>query len=432
MLYDTLSVNDAGHLCFAGQDTVSLAAQYGTPAYILDEATLRSNCRTYTQAFAAAFPEGSKPYYASKALCLRALYPILAEEGFGADVVSAGEMRTALSAGFPADRLCFHGNGKTPADIRMGVEQGVGLFVVDNETELSQLSRIAGALGKTQKVLLRLTPGIDPHTFAAVNTGKIDCQFGMAIETGQARAFVESALRTSHIQVQGYHCHIGSQIFEQTPFVDAARILMDFSAQIRDSVGYVPSVLNIGGGFGVPYVESDPRVDIAACIQSISQEIQAMCAKRHLPMPLICMEPGRSIVANACLTLYTVSSLKEILGHRKYAVVDGGMSDNPRYALYGAKYTVIAANKADQPLTDCYTIAGRCCESGAILQENVSLPPLAPGDLLAVLTTGAYNYSMASNYNNITRSPVVLLQNGTSRLIVRRQTWEEMTACEIL
>lgn len=431
MLYKNLSVNEKGHLAFAGQDTVELAAKYGTPAYFLDEATVRENCRKYTDAFRAHFPEGSRPHFASKALCFKGLYTILEGENFGADVVSGGEMMTALAAGFPAEHICFHGTNKTIPEIRLGIEKGVGLFIIDNPTELQRVSAIAGEMGKTQKVLLRLTPGIDPHTFAAVNTGKIDCQFGMAIETGQAKAFVAQALKTENIEIMGYHCHIGSQIFDQVPFVDAARIMMDFAVMIRDEFGYTPAVLNLGGGFGVPYVETDPTVDIPACIALIADELKAICAQRSMPMPAVHMEPGRSIVADACITLYTAGPIKTIDGYRSYVVVDGGMSDNPRYALYGSAYTVVVANKAAAAPEGPITISGRCCESGALIQENVALPHVETGDIIAVLSTGAYNYSMASNYNRICRPPIVILNNGESRLGVRRETWEDMTACDL-
>lgn len=431
MLYSNLTVNEQGHLVFAGQDTTELAAQYGTPAYFLDEQRVRENCRKYTSAFRAHMPQDSMPLYASKALCFRALYPILQEEGFGADVVSGGELMTALSAGFPAGRIYFHGNNKTIPEIRLGVEKEIGAFIVDSPTELRRISEIAGEMGKTQRILLRLTPGIDPHTFAAVNTGKIDCQFGMPIETGQAKIFVEEALHTPNVHVAGYHCHIGSQIFDQSPFVHAAQIMIGFAAQIRAEHGYVPEVLNLGGGFGVRYVESDPHVDIPACIGLISAELARLCAENDMPVPQILMEPGRSIVADACITLYTAGPIKTIDGYRSYAVIDGGMSDNPRYALYQSAYTVLVANKAALSPEGPITIAGRCCESGALIQENVELPKVETGDLIAVLTTGAYNYSMSSNYNRVCRPPVVLLSNGTSRLGVRRETWEDMTACDL-
>lgn len=431
MLYENLSVNELGHLSFAGQDTVELAAKYGTPAYFLDEERVRENCRKYTSAFAKHMPAGSRPLYASKAMCFKALYPILQEEEFGADVVSGGEMMTALAAGFPADRIYFHGNNKSVAEIRMGVEKEIGAFVIDNPTELKSVSEIAGEMGKTQRVLLRLTPGIDPHTFAAVNTGKIDCQFGMAIETGQAKAFVAEALKTPNLDIAGYHCHIGSQIFDQVPFVDAAHIMMDFAADIRDEFGYAPAVLNLGGGFGVPYIDEDPRVDIPACIGLIAEELKNICEQKSMPLPAICMEPGRSIVADACITLYTAGPIKTIDGYRSYVIVDGGMSDNPRYALYGSDYTVVVANKALAAPEGPITVSGRCCESGALIQENVNLPRVETGDLIAVLTTGAYNYSMSSNYNRICRPPVVILNHGESRLAVRRETWEDMTACDL-
>lgn len=430
MLYENLSVNENGHLLFAGQDTCELAKQYGTPAFFLDEERVRENCRLYTKAFQAHMPKGSMPLYASKALCFRALYPILQEEGFGADVVSGGELLTALSAGFPAERIYFHGNNKTANEIRLGLEKGIGAFIVDNATELRRISAMAGEMHLTQRILLRLTPGIDPHTFAAVNTGKIDCQFGVPIQTGQAKVFVAEALRLPNLDVAGYHCHIGSQIFDHAPFVSAARMMLDFAADIRNAYGYAPAVLNLGGGFGVRYVESDPQVDIPACIGMIAEEIKTLCTKYDLPLPAILVEPGRSIVANACITLYTAGPIKNIEGHRSYVIVDGGMSDNPRYALYGSAYTVLVANKILCAPEGPITIAGRCCESGALIQEHVNLPHVETGDLIAVLTTGAYNYSMSSNYNRICRPPIVILNKGTSRLGVRRETWEDMTACD--
>lgn len=428
MLKNNLSIGENGHLYFAGQDTVFLAEKYGTPLYLLDEDRVRFNCRRYVEALRAHMGEGSMPLYASKALCCKAMYPILKKEGMGTDAVSAGEIYTALSAGFPAERIYFHGNNKPEEEMEYALKNGVGCFIVDNPLELVRLDTLCAQLGMKQKVLLRLTPGIDPHTFAAVNTGKIDCQFGMPIETGQAAEFVCQALALSHLDVAGYHCHIGSQIFDSAPFVRAAEIMLDFAAKMRDELGFAPRVLNLGGGFGVRYRAGDPKVDIPAGIAIVAGEIKRLCAEHALPVPALLLEPGRSIVADAGLTLYTAGTVKEIRGYRSYVVVDGGMSDNPRYALYKSPYTVMLANRSAEKADARVSIAGRCCETGALIQEDVLLPKPETGDVVAVLTTGAYNFSMASNYNRICRPPLVMLSNGTSRVAVRRQTFEDVIA----
>lgn len=431
MLQTNLSVNAKGHLTFAGQDTVELAKRYGTPAYILDENRVRENCRLYTKALGEHMGEGSLPLYASKALCFKGLYSILAEEGMGADVVSGGEICTALAAGFPAERMFFHGNNKTVEEIGYAMDNGVGYFIIDGLTEMRRVDEAARDRNIRQKALLRLTPGIDPHTFDAVNTGKIDCQFGVPIETGQARAFVTEALSLPNLDIRGYHCHVGSQVFDVNPFVSAAEILTTFAAEISGLLGYEPEILNLGGGFGVRYVESDPHVDIPGCIALLCEEVKRLCGEKGLPVPAIMLEPGRSIVADACITLYTAGPCKNIDGYRNYVVVDGGMSDNPRYALYGAQYTVALANRANEDANFVTTIAGRCCETGALLQENVRLPEPRVGDIVAVFVTGAYNYSMASNYNRICRPPIVILRDGESRIGVRRETFADLTACDI-
>lgn len=431
MLYDNLSVNEAGHLTIGGVDTVALAEKYGTALYVLDEDKIRENCRLYTTSLKAHFSEDSLPLFAGKALCFKGMYRILEEEGLCADVVSPGELYTALAAGFPPERLFFHGNNKTDEDIRYGVDSRIGFFIVDNEHELEILNAYAQAQGLRQKVLLRVTPGIDPHTLEAINTGRIDCQFGRPIETGQAATFVEAALAKENVEVWGFHSHIGSQIFEPQPFCDAVDILLNFAKDMREKFSFVARIFNLGGGFGVRYVESDPQVDIPGNIRSLSEHLKAGCAALHYPQPRIYMEPGRSIVANAGLTLYTAGGVKDIEGYRSYVTVDGGMTDNPRYALYGAKYTVLMANRMQDSPEGRYTVAGRCCESGDLIQEEVSLPTPTRGDLIAVLTTGAYNFAMSSNYNRICRPAVVLVRGGVDTLAVRRQTFEDLVACDL-
>lgn len=431
MLYENLAVNDAGHLTIGGMDAVSLAEEFGTALYVLDEDRIRAHCRTYRNALREYMEEGSVPLFAGKALCFKAMYPVLEEEGLCANVVSPGEIYTALSAGFPAQRLFFHGNNKTDADIRYAVDSGVGFFIVDNYNELHFLNAYAGEKNLLQKVLLRVTPGIDPHTLEAINTGRIDCQFGIPIETGQAARFVQEALSMEHLDVWGFHSHIGSQIFEAEPFCDAVDIVLKFAREMRDAYGFTARIFNLGGGFGVRYVDSDPQVDIAANIKALSEHLKAGCAAASYPVPRILLEPGRSIVADAGVTLYTVGGVKTIDGYRSYVTVDGGMTDNPRYALYRSAYTVLPAGRMNEKADFSCTVAGRCCESGDLIQENILLPKPTRGDLLAVLTTGAYNFAMSSNYNRICRPAVVLLRGGKARLAVRRQTFADLIACDL-
>ena len=431
MLNGTLTVNAAGHLCFAGQDTAELAREYGTPLYLMSEERLRGNCRLYRESMTAGFGPESMPLFAGKSFCMKGIYPILAEEGFGADVVSGGELYTALSAGFPADRLFFHGNGKTDREIRYGVESGIGRFVVDSPEELEAVSACAQSLGKKQAILLRLTPGIDPHTFTQVNTGRLDCQFGVPLETGEALVFAEQALRSPGVELLGFHCHIGSQIFSWTPFRDAADRMLRFIRELKEKHGFETRILNLGGGFGVRYTEDQPTVDIPASVAALAEYIKARCEEWDLKLPAVCTEPGRSIVADAGLSLYTVQALKRIEGGSNYAVVDGGMSDNPRYALYQAPYTVYCANRMNDPADLICTIAGRCCESGALLQEGVALPAPRRGDLIAMCCTGAYQYSMASNYNRVGRPPVLLLSGKGSRLLARREEYPDLVSLDM-
>ena len=428
---ENISVNAAGHLCFGGQDTAALAEKYGTPLYLMDEDRLRHNMRVYTEAFRRNFAPGSRALYASKACAFRQIFRIAQEEGMGADVVSAGEIHTAERAGFDLSLAYFHSNNKTDADIRFALERGVGCFVVDGEDELLALDALAAELGKKQKVLLRLTPGIDPHTYAAVDTGRVDSKFGSAIETGQAEAFTALALSLQNIDLAGFHCHVGSQVFGEDVFERAAAVMLDFIALIAEKYGYAARELDLGGGYGVPYVESDGTVDIGARIGEVAAVIRERCARLGIPEPAILMEPGRSIVADAGMTLYTVGSVKRIPGYKNYVSVDGGMSDNPRYALYGSKYTCFAAEKMHEPCTLKCDLVGRCCESGDVIQPDILMPEsVRRGDLAAVCTTGAYNYSMASNYNRIPRPSVVMLRGGESYVAVRRETLDDIIALD--
>ena len=431
MLSTNLSVNQ-GRLCFAGQDVCALAERFGTPLYLMDEDRIRENCRLYKKAFAAAFGDRAAPAYASKAASFKQIYRIVNEEGMYIDVVSPGEIHTAVQAGFPMEKALFHSNNKSDADLRYGMDAGVGRFVVDGEDELLALNAIAVERGVKQKILLRLTPGIDPHTYEAVNTGMVDSKFGTAIETGQAAELVKLTLTLPGVALDGFHCHVGSQVFDEDVFQRTADIMLPFLAQMRAALGYTAATLNFGGGYGVPYVEADGAVDIAARIAEVGAYIRETCEKLDFPMPFFMMEPGRSIVADAGLTVYTVGAVKRIPGYKNYVSVDGGMTDNPRYALYGSKYTVLSGNRAAEPADFRCDLVGRCCESGDVVQPGILLPAATcRGDIVCVCTTGAYNYSMASNYNRVPRPPVVMLRAGEAYVAVRRETYGDLCALDV-
>ena len=431
MLYENLGINHLGHLTFAGYDTTELAAQFGTALMLMDESVIRNRCREYTSAMEQYLPAGSRPLYASKAFSVKRIYEIMAEEGMHIDVVSPGELYTAVQAGYPLENAYFHGNSKTDRDIRFAMDHGIGFFICDNPDELNAINAEAERHGIRQRVLLRLTPGIDPHTHEKINTGKVDSKFGAAIETGQAEELTLQTLAQENVELCGYHCHIGSQIFDTAPFCDAAVMMLQFSAYIRDRHGYSPRLLNLGGGFGVRYTERDPRICYTENIRIIGQLIHHVCAQLQLEPPAILMEPGRSIVADSGITLYSVASIKKIRHFKNYVAVDGGMTDNPRYTLYQSAYTVLSASRMNDPATLFCTIAGCCCESGDLIQENVLLPEPRRGDLVAVLTTGAYNYSMASNYNRVPRPPVVMIGPNGPYIAVRRETYEDLLRCDL-
>ncbi len=418
-------------LYFAGLDTTSLAKKYGTPLYLMDEDKIRQNCRIYVESMKKAFGENAQPLYASKAASFKKIYEIANEEGMGIDVVSCGEIYTAKMAGFPLESAYFHSNNKTDEDIAFAMECGIGYFVVDNKEELYAIDDEAKRQGKVQKILLRLTPGIDTHTYEAVNTGKVDSKFGTAIETGQAKEMVKLALSFSNIELSGFHCHIGSQVFDSDTFLRGSHIMLKFIKEIFDETGFMASQLDLGGGYGVRYVESDPYINIEENILSVADCVKKECEKLNIPVPKILMEPGRSIVADAGMTLYTVGTVKTITGYKNYVSVDGGMTDNPRFALYGSLYTVYVANKMDEVSDFSCSLVGRCCESGDVIQENILLPKPERGDIVAVCTTGAYNYSMASNYNRIGRPPVVMISGKEDYVAVKRETLSDIIKNDI-
>lgn len=426
-----LAVNEQGHLTVGGMDTVELAKEYGTPLYIMDEGLIREHCRSFRESMDKYYGGQGLVCYASKAFCCKAMCRIMLEEGLGLDVVSEGELYTALSVGFPPEKLCFHGNNKTDHELSYALENGVGRIIVDNIYELERLNRLAEKTGRTANIMYRIKPGIDAHTHNFIMTGQIDSKFGFALETGEAYEAVKKAIECSHINLVGLHCHIGSQIFDIDPFVKAAEVMLTFIAKIKDELGFEVKELNLGGGFGIRYTEEDAPVGYDKYMEKVSEKVKEVCAEKNVKLPFILIEPGRSIAAPAGITLYTVGGRKEIPNIRTYVSVDGGMGDNPRYALYQSKYDVELANKANLPKTETVTVAGKCCETGDLIGEGMPIQPVEPGDILAVLATGAYNYSMSSNYNRIPKPPVVMIRDGKSRVVVKRETFEDIVRNDI-
>lgn len=423
---DCLNVNEKGHLTIGGCDTLELAEKYGTPLYVLDENVIRNTCKAYVESFKKHYGGNGLALYASKALSCKALCEIAKDENMGLDVVSGGELYTALKAGFPIENIHFHGNNKTYDEICFAVDSNIGKIVVDNLTELETLDRICGEKGKVQKISMRIKPGVDAHTHNFIRTGQIDSKFGFALETGEAMSAVKKAIELKNVDLTELHCHIGSQIFDIDPFVTAAEIMMDFIGSIKDETGHIVTELNLGGGFGIKYTDNDNPTAYDNYMNAVSDAVHSKAEKYGLPVPFVYIEPGRSIVGEAGITLYTVGAVKTIPDVRTYVSVDGGMCDNIRYALYQSEYTVVTANKADAEPDTVVTIAGKCCESGDLIQENTKIASAEPGDTIAVLSTGAYNYSMASNYNRIPKPPIVLVNNGEDKLIVKRETYEDL------
>lgn len=428
---ECLDINKKGHLTIGDCDTVDLAEKYGTPLYVMDEEAIRKTASIYRKSIKKYFDGNGMVLYASKALSCKEIYRIIHQEDLGVDVVSEGEIYTALQAGFPASKMYFHGNNKTVEELEFALDQHVGHIVVDNFTELALLDELSGRRGQSTDILLRIKPGIDAHTHSFIRTGQIDSKFGLALETGEAEEAVQKAIAYKNVNLTGVHCHIGSQIFEVGPFKLAAEVMVNLIADITEKYGVAIRELDLGGGFGVKHLTSQEPVAYDAYMREISQVVKSTCEKRKLPVPFILIEPGRSLVAPAGITLYTVGGVKKIPDIRTYVSVDGGMTDNPRYALYDAKYEVVIANRAAQKETEKVTVAGKCCESGDIIQENVPIPETQPGDILAVLATGAYNYSMASNYNRIPRPAMVMVKNGVPRVIIRRETNEDLVKNDI-
>ncbi|MGN0452752.1 MAG: diaminopimelate decarboxylase [Ruminococcus sp.] len=431
MLNPSQSVGANGHLIIGGCDALELAQEYGTPLYVMNEPVIRDNLRSYKGAFEKHFDGKGRAYFASKAFSCLEMCRIVKSEGLGLDVVSGGELYTAMKAGFPAEVINFHGNNKTYDEIDMALEYGVGKIIVDSIEELALVDRLAKDKGKIAGISLRIKPGVEAHTHEYIRTGQIDSKFGFAIENGNAIKAVEAALKYDNINLSGLHCHIGSQIFELEPFVDAAEIMMDFFAEIKEKFSYTIEELNLGGGIGIKYVDTDTPKPFDMYIEAMSKAIKNKASQLSLDMPFVSIEPGRSVVGEAGVTLYTVGGIKVIPDVRTYLSVDGGMTDNIRYALYKSEYTVVNAVNMCGDNTMTVTVAGKCCESGDLIQENVSLPDTKIGDILAVLSTGAYNYSMASNYNRIRRPAVVMVNEGKHRVIINRESFEDIIKNDI-
>lgn len=421
-----LNVNGNGHLTIADIDAVSLAEKYGTPLYVMDEDLIREHCRIFKNSIEKYYNGEGMACYASKAFSCKAMCKIVKEEGIGLDVVSAGELYTAESVDFPMERVCFHGNNKTDSELKYAVDKRVGRIIVDNIYELERLDKIASDAGVKANIMFRVKPGIDAHTHDFVKTGQIDSKFGVALETGEAFEIVKKALSLNNVNLVGLHCHIGSQIFDIDPFVSAAEVMIGLIEKIKLKLSYEVKELNLGGGFGIKYTDEDTPVEYDKYMEKVSAKVKELCAEKNINLPFILIEPGRSLVAPAGITLYTLGCVKEIPNIRTYISVDGGMCDNPRYALYKSKYDVVVANRASKPKTEVVTIAGKCCESGDLIGEGINIQKTEPGDIIAVLATGAYNYSMSSNYNRIPKPAVIMLKNGESRVVVKRETLDDI------
>ncbi|MFA7467422.1 MAG: diaminopimelate decarboxylase [Desulfotomaculaceae bacterium] len=423
-LHGTMKINSRGHLEIGGCDATELAERFETPLYVLDEVHFRQNCRNYYRAFTEKYD--GIVIYAGKTLLTLAVCHMVAQEGLGLDVVSGGELHTAWKARFPMDRVYFHGNNKSKKELQMALDLKVGRFMVDNQHELKLLGQLARASGVTADIILRLTPGVEAHTHEYIKTGQVDSKFGIVIENGQALETVKLALSTEGVRLRGFHCHIGSQIFELESYGHAADVMMRFAAAVHRETGWTPDELNLGGGLGIYYADGDEPQSVEHYADSAVPAVHSIAAEYGLPAPRVLVEPGRSISGPAGSTLYTVGAVKEIPGIRKYVAVDGGMGDNPRPAMYQSRYEALLANRASEPPQELVSVAGKCCESGDMLIWDIQLPSPQPGDILAVSATGAYNYSMSMNYNRLPRPAMVLVKEGNADIIVARETYDDL------
>lgn len=429
-LHGSQEINEQGQLTIGGVNTVKLAEQYGTPLYIYDTSLIRERARGFKDTFEELGVK-AEVAYASKAFSSIAIFQLMKEEGLSLDVVSGGELHTAIKAGFPVEKIHFHGNNKSYEELVMALKLGIGCIVVDNFHELELIGAILAERGGSTRVLLRVTPGIEAHTHDYILTGQEDSKFGFDLGNGQAEEAMKKAVAMEGIELLGLHCHIGSQIFETTGFILAARKIIDTVASWKEQHGFVPQVINLGGGFGIRYTNEDQPIPPAQYVKDMITVVKEEVERHGLDMPEIWIEPGRSLVGDAGTSLYSIGSTKVVPEVRKYVAIDGGMSDNIRPALYRAKYEAVLANKAGTPVEETVSIAGKCCESGDMLIWDLPLPVSEPGDLLAVFCTGAYGYSMANNYNRIPRPPVVFVEGGKDRLVVKRETYEDILSLDL-
>jgi diaminopimelate decarboxylase len=430
-LYGSMTVNAKGNLEIGGCDTVELARKFGTPLYVFDEAAMQEVCRSYKKTFTEDYPRGEVAF-ASKAFLTMAMCRLVDEEGLSLDVVSGGELYTALKADFPVERIYFHGNNKSAEELKMALESGVGRIVVDNLYELELLNHIAGISGKKAHILIRVTPGIVADTHSYIQTGQTDSKFGLGISDGRAMDAIDKALSMENIILTGLHCHIGSQIFDLKAYGAAAKVMMSFLKSIKEKHGVYLDELDMGGGLGIRYTLGDEPPTVEEYGQVLINAVTESAQELGLELPKLIVEPGRSIVGEAGTTLYTIGSIKEIPGVRTYVAIDGGMGDNPRVALYQARYEAAVANNAGKAPSDTLTVCGKCCESGDILIHDIKLAPVEPGDILAVFSTGAYNYSMASNYNRLPRPAAVLVRDGEAALILQRESYDDLIKNDII
>jgi len=419
-----------GEWVVGGVGARRLAREFGTPVYVMDEARLRSNCRAYVTALRDAYPN-SQAFFASKALCCMTTCRLAYDEGMGVDVVSAGEIQTALRAGVPAHALMLHGSNKTKEELTLAIESGVGRIVVDNAFDLEMLDDLTLKRRTPVDVLLRLTPGVEPHTHKAITTGGVDSKFGFGIQDGTARDAVRRTLEIPGLRLRGLHCHIGSQVSELHPFELAARAMMEFAAWMTRDLRVRVEELDLGGGLGIRYLPTDSLPSIREYAAALTGVVKEQAEVLQIPLPRLMIEPGRSIVGDTGATLYRVGAIKAISGIRTYVSVDGGMYENPRPALYQARYEAALAERLSEPRAQLVTIAGRCCESGDVLIWDVTLPEPRSGDLLVIFSTGAYNYSMAGNYNRYPRPPVVFVQDGRARVVVERETIDDLLSKDV-
>lgn len=428
---DSFNCNFSGHLTIGGIDTLLLAKQYGTPLYVMDENKIKRNLSSFQQSIDKYYEGNGLCCYAGKAFACKQMYRIAKAMGVGIDVVSMGELYTASSVKFNPKKICYHGNNKTYKELNLALSYGVTHIVIDSFAEIDKLDKIAHEMNIKASCMLRLCPGIEAHTHSFIQTGQIDSKYGFSTQLGTAMQAVKYVLAKKNLTLLGIHCHIGSQIFDIEPFCHAAEVMLKFISDVKIETGYEIDELNLGGGFGINYTDEDNASPYEKYMEEVSSTVKTQVQLLDIKAPFIILEPGRSIVANAGLTLYTVGNIKEIPDIRTYVAVDGGMTDNIRYALYGSKYEFLLANKADKEKTDSVTIAGRCCESGDLLGEDVMLPKCEEGDILATLCTGAYCYSMSSNYNRVAKPPVVFVNNGESYLGVKRETMEDLIRNDI-